>query len=340
MQLKSRGLFGSGRRRPLYRFLLLSFLFIPVVATGVIASATSSGRQIWFTMPNFPGPGQQDWAKLFGQPDTEWPTFLNNVQVFAATGVDKIPDPILSVAFRKLNQKHLSFAIDSLAQSWVNQPQCGHGVESYTDPPGHRKLVAKIKANGGRLVYIAMDEPLYFGHYYGGHDACHSSIENVAERAAAVMREYKNQFPGVIIGDIEPFPALTQQPGWQNDYKAWMGAFQSVMGQPIAFLHVDINWAKPGWQASVQQASNFAHASQLQLGIIYNGNVHGDPAPTSQKWIDSAAQHYNIIEKPLGVVPDQVIFHSWEKYPTRVLSDPDEPGLDTLVMQYIQAHPN
>jgi hypothetical protein len=87
---------------------------------------------------------------------------------------------------------------------------------------------------------VLMDEPLFYGRYHDGHDACHSSIENVAERAAAIIREYQNAVPNVVIGDGEPFPAITDQPDWQAEYKAWMKAFSAATGQNIAFLQVDI----------------------------------------------------------------------------------------------------
>jgi hypothetical protein len=304
--------------------------------------AGSAQRQIWFTMPNYVGAGQDDWNKLFGRPDAPWPEFMNHVQVLAATGIAKIPDEILSNAFTKLSEHHVSFAIDNLAQSWVNEPECGHRVESYTDPPGNRKVVNKIQSDGGRLLYIAMDEPLWFGHYYNGHDACHSDIANVAERAAAIMREFTKVFPNVAIGDIEPIPALTSQPNWQRDYKAWLSAFNTAMGQPVAFVHIDINWSKPGWQESLQRFANFVRSERLPIGIIYNGNTHADSEMTGDKWLNSAKQNYTEIETKLGIIPDQVIFHSWVKFPTHAISDKatNELGLDHLVDQYVKKRLN
>jgi hypothetical protein len=65
--------------------------------------------------------GPQGWNKLFGQPDAPWPDFMNHVQVLAAAGIANTPDDILIKAFAKLGQKHISFAIESLAQSRVNK---------------------------------------------------------------------------------------------------------------------------------------------------------------------------------------------------------------------------
>jgi hypothetical protein len=199
--------------------------------------------------------GPQGWRKLFADPNPPWPAFMDHIRVVAAAGIMQVPDDVLAKMFAKLKQKHIAFAIESLAQSWVHEPQCGHGVESYYDPPGARKVAEKIRAAGGQIDMVAMDEPLYYGHYYNGRDACHSSIENVAERAAAIMREYQNAFPNAMIGDIEPFPAITNQPNWQAEYKAWMQAFSRATGQNIAFLHVDINWRQDNanWRQSLRQ---------------------------------------------------------------------------------------
>ena len=143
------------------------------------------------------------------QPDAPWPPFMDHVQVIAFAGNFKsVPDDVLVKAFAKMKQKHIAFAIESLAQSWVGFPEhCGHGVEGYTDPPGNAAIARKIKAAGGELTYVTMDGPFSSGHYYDGPNACHDPIPVVAARAAAVMREYKKVFPNVQIGDTEPFPS-------------------------------------------------------------------------------------------------------------------------------------
>lgn len=225
---------------------------------------------------------------------------MDHVQVVAAAGIMQVPDDVLAKMFVKLKQKHKAFAIESLAQSWVNQPACGHGVESCYDPPGARKVAEKIRTAGGQIDMVAMDEPLYYGGYYGGHDACHSSIENVAERAAAIMREYQNAFPNVVIGDAEPFPAITNQPNWQAEYTAaWMKAFSAATGQNIAFLQVDINWRQANWQQSLRQIASFAQAAHLPLGIIYNANMTA-AISSDQAWLDSAATKHQRDRKQDG----------------------------------------
>nr|WP_291692149.1 hypothetical protein [Bradyrhizobium sp.] len=227
------------QKLPMLRTSLLIIVCL-LALLSPIAGGPAMAQQIWFNMTNYNMPGgvdgPQGWRKLFDDPNAPWPDFMNHVQVVAAAGIMQVPDDVLAKMFVKLKQKHISFAMESLAQSWVHEPECGHGVESYYDPPGARKVAEKIKAAGGQIDIVAMDEPLYYGRYYSGRDACHSSIENVAERAAAILREYQKVFPNVVIGDIEPFPAITSQSNWQNEYSVWMQAFSAASGQKLAFL--------------------------------------------------------------------------------------------------------
>ena len=313
-----------------------------------IAASPARAQQVWFNLTNYNMPGgvdgPQGWRKLFGDPDAPWPDFMNRVQVVAAAGIMQVPDDVLAKMFVKLKQKHLTFAIESLAQSWVHEAECGHGVESYYDPPGARKVAEKIKAAGGQIDIVAMDEPLYYGRYYSGRDACHSSIEKVAERAAAIMREYRQVFPNVVIGDIEPFPAITSQPNWQNEYAAWMQAFSAASGEKLAFLQVDINWRggtggprSADWRQSLRQITSFAQTQRLPIGIIYNANM--TPAISSDKaWLDSAVQNIAQIEGKMGIIPAQAIFHSWDKFPRRSITDEAGLGEDYLVKYYLGQH--
>lgn len=328
---------------------LLSALCFSLIApvAAVAASANPATPEIWFFLRPYATTaggvdGQQGWQKLFLQPDAPWPPFMDHVRVVAFAGnIATVPDDVLAKAFAKLKQKHIGFAIESLAQSWVGYEQykCGRGVEGYTDPPGNAQIARRIRAAGGDLAYVTMDGPLYSGHYFNGPNACHSSIENVAERAAAIMREYQKVFPNVVIADTEPFPVLTQQPNWQADYGEWMRAFRKASGRPIAVLNMDIDWPRDNghWQQSLQQAANLARADHVGLGIVYNTAIPGG-AKSDAQWLTSAAANFTRIEKGLGIVPDKALFESWTRYPRRSITDANGLGEDDLLKRYLHMH--
>ncbi len=326
------------------------FLILIVLVVNSVAAADAppgmATPEIWFFMRGYAMTaqgvdGQQGWRELFMQPDAPWPPFMDHVQVIAFAGNFKsAPDDVLVKAFAKMKQKHIAFAIESLAQSWVGFPEhCGHGVEGYTDPPGNAAIARKIKAAGGELTYVTMDGPFSSGHYYDGPNACHDPIPVVAERAAAVMREYKKVFPNVQIGDTEPFPSLVKHPTWQQDYQEWMQAFEKAYGEPIAFLNMDVNWPEDNshWQRSMREAADFTRTNHLSMGIVYNAAIPGG-AKSDQQWLESAVGNFTAVEKGLDIAPDKALFESWAYFPKRSITDTDGLGEDYLVEQYLQIH--
>jgi hypothetical protein len=182
-----------------------------------------------------------------------------------------------------------------------------------------------------------MDEPLWFGHYYNEKNACHSSIEEVAERVAANLQEYMKVFPDVIISDSEPFPSITDQPGWQNDYKEWLQAFHAKVGKPLSFSAVDINWGHTNWPQSLRAFTLFAHDVHVSVGIIYNA-APPNQTMTNEEWLDNAQRNYAYIENTLGITPDWAVFSSWVKFPGRILSVNRALGEDYLIEQYLKLH--
>jgi len=298
--------------------------------------------EIWFFMRGDRGQAsgvdtREGWDRLFLRPDVQWPRSLDHVSVIGLS--NDIPDDILKKAIDVLNRRHIKLALEVLAQSWVGQPVCGHNVDGYTDPPGNAQIARRIKAAGGTIDYITMDGPLYSGHYQDGPTVCHSSIDNVAERAAAIIDEYRAVFPQIEVGDIEPFPDMTKQPGWRQDYRRWLDAFRQATGIPISFLVMDINWPEDGgrWTSAVTDAVGFAQTVQLPIAIIYNASLVKGPK-SDEAWLESASQNFTQIERGLKFKPAKVLFESWDKFPKRSITDDSGPGEDTLVSQYVRFH--
>lgn len=309
----------------------------------------SSVPKIWFHMggmgnPNNPAPAKS-WDTLFYEPDAQWPEFMDHVQVVGILTqvLGQIPDENLTKVVARLKQKHIALGVEMLAQAYTlpgvdSPPGCGQGVEGYYAPFATAALAAKLKRAGGTLQYIVMDEPLFFGHYYNEKNACHSSIDEVAERVAANVREYEKVFPDVVIGDGEPLPVITSQPNWQSDYRRWLTAFQAKTGKSLAFTDIDINWGHTNWPQSLKSFASFARQIHMPMGIIYNA-IPPNKIMTNQEWLDDAQQNFTFIEKTLGVTPNWAVFASWVRFPGRAISDADGLGEDYLVKQYLKLHP-
>jgi|HubBroStandDraft_6_1064221.scaffolds.fasta_scaffold00070_54 hypothetical protein len=237
-------------KNPLFRRLGQSSAIALLLCFASAASGSGPAGQlpkVWFSMGGWgqiPSPGHHSWEVLYLQPNGTWPAFMDHVTVVGILTqvLVKMPDADLAKVAARLKEKHVALGIEMLAQADDAPAGCGGGVEGYYAPFMVANIAAKLKRTGAEPSYIAMDEPLWFGHYYNGKNACHSSIASVAERVAKNLREYLKVFPNVTIGDGEPFPAITDQPNWKDDYKHWIEAFHAKVGKELAFTDVDINW--------------------------------------------------------------------------------------------------
>ena len=313
--------------------------------------------------PNFPAGGERPLVFFGPRPDflpffnsepawdeglKEWISAAPHIQIikFSTQYLAAVPDSILSNIVRDLHQKNIGLGLESLATNWFHETPCGGGIEGYSDPGSANRIVAKLLKAGGALDYIEMDEPLWFGHYYSGKNACKSSLENLAGRVAVIIKTYTAAFPNVVVGDTEPFPAVSSQPNWEMDFADWVREFRKATGVPLSFLHLDFNWGDPrltmgashnvpnptAIEGLAKKVASTARSNGLQIGVIYNGT--GGPN-TDDQWMQQARTHIEIVEAS-GIHPEQILFESWDKWPARSLPEADQNALSSLIDFYFQ----
>ena len=170
------------------------------------------------------------------------------------------------------------------------------------------------------ISFIAMDEPLWFGHYFsgppGGQPGCHSSIAQILDLVRAPLAVYAEAFPGVVVGDIEPTD-IAEQGGWRADLMAWASGFRQQMGRPLAFMHLDIPFSRLGEEGFA--VDYYGEADKLKgqglvqaIGVIYDGT----PTDLSDgAWVADSKAHIRLIEDKHRLMPDQAVIQSWQAYP-------------------------
>ena len=317
--------------------LLLLGVFFSIAALGGVNEAF--GQTIWFA-PRAPYPpagveGAADFMGLF-QPNPPWPTVAAHVKVLKLPTqfLAWVPEDQLGVILTDLRRNGIALAVESLAQNRVGQPPCGHGVEGYGDPNQAAMIASKIHRVGGQLRYLAMDEPLYFGHFYDGPTACHSSAENVAERVAAIVGRYRSVFPQLVVGDIEPAGAALI-PDWGRVYADWLAEFRKSVGISITFFDADVDWNNPNHLAGLLQSIAVARKHALTVGVIYNGRAN---AKSDEEWIAGALANIHSVEAALGHPPDAVIFQSWDHFPHKDLPESQSTSFTWLIRRYLRSH--
>jgi hypothetical protein len=294
-------------------------------------------------------PRQTDLVPIFDGPlEKPWNGIAGRINVLGVTEgmIWALPDATLARLMQDLDRRHIVLGLGILATNWYHEPPCGGGVEGYSEPGSANRTVARLMKAGASVSLVEMDEPLWLGHYYTGKNACRSSIENVGERTAVIAKIYTAAFPNVIVGDGEPFPAISSQPNWEADYAAWTVAFRKATGTPLAFLNLDFNWGDPrlntgsahdGSNAAAvatlaREVSTVARRNRLQVGMMYWGGGSSDA-----QWMDWARLHIREVEAA-GVEFDFLRFVSWNPYPARTFPATDPNALASLIPYYFQHH--
>jgi hypothetical protein len=303
-----------------------------VAALATIASAAAASPLVWFS-PSFSLPdgshiGSVDNLRLF-DPGAPWASARSRVQVFKMPthAIVHMDDTTLTAILSYLRVHRIAFAVEYGPLSFTDS--CGRGVESFQPPAQPRALAERVKRLGGAIAYIAMDEPLFYGHYFDGRNACHWPITQVAQDAAQNIAQIRAVFPRVIVGDTEP-PNSIRDPNWLAATRVWIEAFHRDYGAPLAFFHDDMVWRMP-ISARTPQLVSLLRQENVRFGVIFNsdGQVGSDG-----EWSDSVKQNVIAYRQSSLPEPDDVIFQSWKPYPTHVLPESEPAALTYIVNWY------
>jgi hypothetical protein len=307
-------------------------------------------QEIWFAPPAAPEDSRLhravDFMDLFS-PEAPWQQAASHVKVFMIYGsyLSRAPQGEVDRIIGDLKRRNIPLA---LAVGVMNvgpkatHPSCGGlgMVEGYGVPNLARKQAEKIKRAGGSIRYIAMDEPLWFGHYFkgkpGGQPGCRSSVEQILQLIKEPLAVYAEEFPGIVVGETEPTD-IAEQDHWKEDVSAWTGGFRSQYGHPLAFSHLDIPFNRPGEEGYAVEYYHYLQKLKQQglvgaIGVIYDGT----PTDASDEaWVLDAKEHIRLLEDKHGLRPDQALIQSWQAYPQHVLPESAAGSLTGLVNYYV-----
>jgi hypothetical protein len=306
-------------------------------------------QEIWFAPPAAPEDSRLhravDFMDLFS-PDAPWQQAASHVKVFMIYGsyLSRAPQHEVDRIVGDLNRRGIPLA---LAVGVMNvgprarHPACGGlgMVEGYGVPSLARNQAGKIKRAGGAIRFIAMDEPLWFGHYFkgkpGGQPGCHSSIQELLQLIREPLAVYAEEFPGIVVGETEPTD-IAEQDHWKEDVSAWASGFRNQYGHALAFTHLDIPFNRPGEEGYAVDYYHYIEKLQQQgligaIGVIYDGT----PTDSSDEaWVLDAKEHIHLIEDKHGLRPNQALIQSWQAYPQHVLPESSAGSLTGLVNYY------
>ena len=153
-----------------------------LLASTPVTSSVASSPEVWLSgVPPFVRQqtfqeSDSDYMDLF-KPDAPWSKSSQTVRVFMINGalVMHQSDEELKAVFSDLKRRNIALAIEMGLLSGkysAGQQACGVGVEGFAAPDNAKVVANRIQKGGGVLAYVAMDEPLWYAHYFSGKNAC------------------------------------------------------------------------------------------------------------------------------------------------------------------------
>lgn len=262
------------------------------------------------------------------EPSAAWGTAADRTHVFKLYGewvAYHATDAELRTAVQGIARRGMALAVEMGPLD--PPPECGQGVESFAGIDEGRLISRRLRRAGGTLQVIALDEPYYFANVYDGIQACHWPVEQVAEAVADFTAAMREEWPDLVVGDTEPMPL----PVTVGALAAWLDAYATAAGEPFAFLHLDMDWARPEWPAAGVAVEAQAGARGVPVGIIYNGGA----ATSDEAWLSVTGRRVTAYETDAGAQPDHVLFQSWMDKPDHALPETDAAAFTSLINRYL-----
>ena len=297
---------------------------------------------VWFAplpplrvMEGRPFVGAEDFMDLF-EPDAQWSRSADRVQVFKLYGEWVGTDPWnVHASDAELRQVVGDLAQRGIALAMEAGPldataACGQGIEGFGGglSTGLRDA-RRIKASGGELVFVALDEPFAFASLYNGPGACRWTAEKVAQEVGDYIKGMRTVFPDLLVGDTEPL--------WKDveveAYKDWLATFREVNGYDLAFFHLDVDFGRMSWPEAALELETFTRERGIEFGIIYLGNWGSQ---TDEEWLTAAGERVKAYELIAGGQPDHVLFQSWHDHPDYTLPETEPYTFTWFVNAYFE----
>ena len=306
-----------------------------LVCVVCIVSGSAHANEVWLgpldpvSRAAHKWDASSDYMELF-RSDYKWKTAAANIRVFKIGPgfMQQEKDDDLRLIFSELKRHNIKLALEMGMAT--RSEHCQESTEAYGAPGLVEGLLTRVYRLGGDPAYIAMDEPLYYGHQYEGGGACKLSVRQVAADVAPNVKLAKSIFPNVRIGDIEVVGSSKE---FLHATEEWVDAYREAVGSNLEFLHADESWSRDG-MANLQPLSAFLKSRRINFGIIYNGGA--TDGQTDQSWGRETTDHFTYIESGLGIVPDQAIFQTWVPLPSHNLPETTFGTLTNLVLQYLR----
>lgn len=263
---------------------------------------------VWFA----PNMGSTDYPELFTRAD-QWAAARQRIDVlkFYTQNVLDVPCPICGEntlrtfvdarAFSQLQDWGLATAIEVGA---VKEWACT-GDEEFRVA---HTAVRNVRRNGGKVTFLAMDEPLLGGQHVINGRTCGYTMEQSAAATGHFVQQVSTEHPDIIVGDIEPYPHFSVA-----ELQKWILQLEEK-GVAPAFFHLDVDIERVRVEgqdvmADLQALSEFCGERGIAFGVIFTSNWRA--AESNRAYYDSTMKWVKTVKGAIGK-PQHAVFQSWQ----------------------------
>jgi hypothetical protein len=310
----------------------MRWLLTPVLAMSLLigprVAAQTPEPEIWFNPHGAPVDILDMWT------DTAlWQQAAQrvNVLVLVHWWIRKQTDATLMQIFNFAKKHHMKIDLSTEPIAKIPPVTCGN-EESYMGVGEMRDTITILLRLGITPDWIDMDGPVMSGHYDTSVNGCQYSIPDLVTKVAATMHLVLEAWPHIKIMDVEPLTGLGPIPTWREDVTAFhRGLEQRLGGAKVRAMQADVQWQNPRWKQDMVTMHDYVRQQNMAFSIIYDGN---GTSKTDVDWINSAVANWEAVEGELHITPDQVLFTSWDAYPSHNMPESSPIAQTWLINRY------
>ena len=298
----------------------------------------SAERQIWiggispFMQRHRKINNPSDWMAMFDA-NAPWPVSSAHMAYFKmpSQAIEGSTDQEMHTIIDGLRRRHIGLAIEmGLLLDGPNS--CGHGLEGMGALHEPDNVIKRMKALGGTIDAVAMDEPVIFGRLKlkGERDntpGCQYPVATMVDQVAPKIEQLRAAFPNIRVGDIEAIGGGASGARGMEDILAFETQLhQRTHGFAPAFVHADMQWNDVGVVPQADRLSRRMHALGIRVGVICDGG--GPTIKDSNAWVNNAVGRCTALAADPNFAPNDLIAQTWETLPTKMLPE-NAPGTMT-----------
>jgi hypothetical protein len=203
--------------------------------------------------------------------------------------------------------------------------ECTGEIEGFAGPEEAIRIVQKIKAAGGRIVFVDLEHPYDAATFANAPGSCGMMPEEIAQNVSRFIGTVRSVFPDARFGAVETA---------QHDVfhvSRWVEAYRAVMGEDLAYFHLDLDYGQPDWPQRALEIETYLRSQGIEFGLFYLGNWQD---ASDEEWVARAEDRFVAYEVEYDGHPDHVVFQSWHPHPQQLLPETDPSAFTYLINRY------